>query len=191
MKPARVRNLVNRKGALWARAKSQAKIWKGTTIFHFILRLLQLVAGLVVVGMYGKYLNRAVKVDVYADGKWVYAVVVGSVAAASAITFMCAAGFLHFGTVAVCFAWDWVLVILFAALTGIFGSMYMPERVEMDEDIQYMKIAVIFDLINLGLWFASAVWSTFAFCRARKFQIYGRKKAGGERRVARAPSATS
>jgi hypothetical protein len=36
-----------------------------------VLHFFQFVMGLVVIGLYGKYLDRARKAHVYADGKWV------------------------------------------------------------------------------------------------------------------------
>lgn len=183
---------------------SSGGVWQGflstrlTTKAHFIIRLFQLVGALVVIGMYGIYLNRAVKADVYADGKWVrgfdsiapefvrliytlqvYAVVVGSVAAVSAILSMLAAGLLHFDTVALCFAWDAVIAILWAALAGIFGSMYFNENTEMDDDIARMKIAAGFDVANFVLWLVTAIWSALVFFRGRKSHLHSAKTSSG------------
>jgi len=195
----RFKNINRRKDVVVAEKRSYFQTVRTRTWFHFTIRLLQMVAALVVVGMYGKYLTRARKADVYADAKWVreddsyppevirlmftlqvYAVVVGSLAAVSALTFISAAGLLVFHAVAVCFAWDWVLVVLFAALSGIFGSMYRGERVEMDADIAYMKVAWGFDLANMCLWFVTAVWSTYTFCRSDKRKLYNSRATNGE-----------
>ncbi|KAK5052090.1 hypothetical protein LTR84_002894 [Exophiala bonariae] len=194
------RNRASRKGT----HSSSNGAWQGllstrlTTKAHFVIRLFQLVGALVVIGMYGTYLNRAVKADVYADGKWVresdsiapefvrliytlqvYAVVVGSVAAVTAILFMLAAGLLHFNTVALCFAWDAVVTILWAALAGIFGSMYFNERTEMDDDIAKMKIAAGFDVANFILWLITAIWSALAFFKGRKGALHSAKTSSG------------
>ena len=42
-----------------------------SNFFNVILRFLQFVFGLAVVGLYGQDLNNARKAHVYADGKWV------------------------------------------------------------------------------------------------------------------------
>ena len=188
------RNTAGRKDTLAARASQKFFIWRATTKWHFLIRLFQFVLALVVVGMYGTYLNRAVQADVYADGKWVrhsksippefvrliftlqvYAVVVGSIAAVSSLMFMIAAGLLQFSVVALCFAWDIVMVILFSALAGIFGSMYIKERVEMDHDIEMMKHAAYIDIVNVVLWLITAIWSVIVFCRRDRASLHGGK----------------
>lgn len=192
------RNRASRKDTHSAGAWQRLLSTRLTTKAHFVVRLFQFVGALVVVGMYGTYLNRAVKADVYADGKWVresdshppevirliftlqvYAVVVGSVAAVSSLLFMLVAGLLHFDVVALFFAWDAVMVILWAALAGIFGSMYFGERTEMDDDIAKMKIAAGFDLANLILWLLTAVWSALVFFKSRRAGLHSGKTSSG------------
>lgn len=192
------RNTAGRKDTLGARASQKFSIWRATTKWHFVIRLFQFVLALVVVGMYGTFLNRAMQADVYADGKWVrdsksippevvrliftlqvYAVVVGSIAAISSLMFMIAAGLLQFRVVAICFAWDIVMVILFSALAGVFGSMYIKERVEMDHDIEKMKHAAYIDIVNVVLWLITAVWSVITFCRTGRTSLHGGKSSSG------------
>jgi hypothetical protein len=157
--------------------------------FNLIFRSLQLVDALVVIGMYGVDLNAANKADAYTDGKWVrntnpttaamtslppesaimltsykvFAVTVGSLAALTALIFSLADIFLAYRTVALLFAWDWIITIMFAVLSGIFGSMYIGEKVEMESGIQRMKTAVGFDLAGLVLWFITAAFGTYLF----------------------------
>ena len=57
-------------------------------IINITLRFFQLVLALAVVGIYGGYVNDSRLQHSYADPKWVYAVVVGSLAAVSAIVLM-------------------------------------------------------------------------------------------------------
>jgi hypothetical protein len=159
-------------------------------MLNLFLRTLQLVQGLVVVGMYGIDLNKARKEDKYSDGKWVrspgslppelvrltyllqvYAVTVGSIAAVTAVVYSLTSMFLTYHTVAVIFAWDFVLVVLWAALSGTFGMMYLHERVEMDSGIKRMKTAAGFDLAGLILWFITfgiGLWWFISYRREAK-----------------------
>ncbi|OAL33344.1 hypothetical protein AYO20_07355 [Fonsecaea nubica] len=171
-----------------------------SNIFNLVFRSLQLIDALVVIGMYAVDLNNAAKADKYADAKWVrttdpethaltsfppelvrvlialkvFAVTVGSLAAVTALIFSLASIFFHYRTVALLFAWDWVLTILFAALSGIFSSMYIGEKVEYESGIQRMKTAVGFDLAGLVLWFVTAAFGTWWFVSERRGERRGR-----------------
>lgn len=160
-----------------------------SNLVNLFLRTLQLIQGLVVVGLYGVDLNRANREHKYSDGKWVrsietvnlpsevtklmtciqvYAVVVGSLAAVTAVAYGLVSVFLQYQTVARLFIWDWILVILWTALSGIFGSMYIGEKTEMEWGIHRMKVAVGFDLAGLVLWFITAAMGTWWFFAERR-----------------------
>ena len=79
----------------------------------------------------------------------VFAVVVGSLAAITALIFAIIGFFSQYRTVAMLFAWEWILVILWAAVTGLFGSMYFHEHAEMDHGVQSMKSAAAVDVYVL------------------------------------------
>lgn len=168
------------------RGTSAHPIMKASTILHLILRLLQLVQALVVIGYYGTYLNRAMKADKYADGKWVrsaetippefcrlistlqiFAVVVGSISAFVALMYGIAEALLFKRQVGYVFVFDIVILILWAVLTALFGTMYFSENVEMDKDIQKMKTAAIFNAIGLSLWCTSATIAVYMFKKTR------------------------
>ena len=74
-------------------------------IFSTVLRFLQLVLALTVVGLYGGYVNDARLAHKYADGNYVYAVVVGSLAALTAVVYM-----VPFIKTYKVFAWDVVIL---------------------------------------------------------------------------------
>ena len=61
------------------------------------------------------------------------------------------------------FGWDLFLFVLWTALFGIFGKMYIGTKVEMEPGIQRMKNAVWVDLINMLSWFVSAIWGMWKF----------------------------
>jgi hypothetical protein len=74
-------------------------------IFFSIIRLLQFVLALTVCGLYGQDLNNARMQHKYADGKWVYAVVVGGLSAFTSLVFM-----IPFITTYRAFGWDLILL---------------------------------------------------------------------------------
>lgn len=171
--------------------------FRKSNILNLVLRSLQLIVALVVIGLYGVDLHRAQREEKYSDGKWVhsstplsipseftrltlivqvYAVVVGSMAAVSALVFGLMGIFMQYRTVALLFAWDWIMMILWAALSGVFGSMYLNEKVEMEYGIHRMKVAVGFDLTGMVLWFISAVFGTWFFFAERRAGLQARAK---------------
>ena len=76
----------------------------------------------------------------------VFAVVVGSMSAITALVFGIISIFAQYRAIAMLFAWEWILVILWAAVSGLFGSMYFDEKTEMDHGIKSMKTAAAFDM---------------------------------------------
>jgi H+/Cl- antiporter ClcA len=70
-------------------------------------------------------------------------------------------------TVAILFAWDITLFVLWCAVFGLFGSMYIHENAEMDSGVQRMKNAVWIDLICLLLWFITSIMGAIGFVRGR------------------------
>jgi len=122
-------------------------------IAHTVFRFVQLIFALAVCGLYGADLHTAHKMGQYSDGKWVYAVVVGSFSAVSSVVYMIP----FICRIPLLFIWDTILFILWIALFGVFGNMYIHANPEGDSGIQRMKNAVWVDLINALLWLASAV----------------------------------
>lgn len=51
-----------------------------------MLRLLQLVLACAVIGLYGQYLRAATKANEKADGRWIWAVIVGGLSALTAVS---------------------------------------------------------------------------------------------------------
>jgi len=118
-----------------------------------LLRFVQFVLAITVCGLYGVDLSNARKAHVGADGRWVYAEVVGALAAVSALLYMIPLVLrLPFA-----FVWDFLVFFFWVVLFGIFGHMYIHENPEGDSGIQRMKNAVWVDLVNMLLWLISAV----------------------------------
>jgi H+/Cl- antiporter ClcA len=109
----------------------------------------------------------------------VFATVVGSLSAVTALVFMILPILISYTTVAILFAWDFILFILWCAVFGLFGSMYIHAKAEMDSGIQRMKNAVWIDLICLLLWFITSIIGAIGFWKGRNNRtLYtGRAKA--------------
>ncbi|KAK4102816.1 hypothetical protein N658DRAFT_514944 [Parathielavia hyrcaniae] len=113
-----------------------------------LLHLAQFVLAVTVCALYGIDLDRARKANAHADGRWVYAEVVGGLSALTSILY-CVPFILRFALV---WAWNLVLFILWIALFGVFGQMYINEDAHGNDDIQRMKNAVWVVLASAILW---------------------------------------
>lgn len=180
------------------------KRFTGHVIVNLALRSLQLIDALVIIGMYGVDLNNAQKADKYADGKWVrttdpktdaltslppelirltyivkvLAIVTGTVGAVTALAYSLAYIWIKFKSLSKLFICDWLILVLFCTLSGIFGKMYLNEKVEMESGIQRMKTAVYFDIAGVILWLVTALYATIMF-----FFVRGKSssRSGGRR----------
>lgn len=112
------------------------------------LHVSQFILAITVCALYGIDLDRARKAHVHADGRWVYAQVVGGLSALTAVL-LCVPFILRFALV---WAWNLILFILWIALFGVFGKMYIHEDPEGNGDIQRMKNAVWVVLASALLW---------------------------------------
>jgi hypothetical protein len=87
-----------------------------------------------------------------------FATAIGVLSAVTAIVY--AVLLLVFSSFRVVFlvVWDVVLFILWVAVFGLFGKLYIHEKRGMDGGTQRMKNAVWIDLINMLLWFVSPIF---------------------------------
>jgi len=138
-----------------------------TTIINLVLRFLQLIFALAVIGLYAQDLHKAHKEKKYTDGKWVFATVVGSFSAVTALIFGIIPFLASYTTVAILFAWDIILFILWCGVFGLFGSMYIHANAAFQPGIERMKNAVWIDLICLLLWFVTGIVGAVGFWRGR------------------------
>ena len=132
------------KGGLWG------LIVRGT------LRSLQFVIAIIAAALYGVDLSTATHNSAHANSAWVYAELVAGLSLLTCII-RC---ILSVRKVAWT-AWDWVLFVLWAAQAGVFGTMYVSGHTDLNDGFttspQRMKAAVSIDLVNMLLWFATAV----------------------------------
>ncbi|KAI1452589.1 hypothetical protein F4805DRAFT_446764 [Annulohypoxylon moriforme] len=141
-----------------------------------VLHFAQFVLAITVCGLYGVDLQRARSQGKYIDGKWVYAEVVGGLAALSAILYLIPF-ILRFAVVTI---WSFIIFVLWIALFGLFGNMYIHEDPEGNSGIKRMKNAVWVDLANALLWLigfvaSAAYWWTH---RDRRSRFTGRASLG-------------
>ncbi|ORY67449.1 uncharacterized protein BCR38DRAFT_364956 [Pseudomassariella vexata] len=141
-----------------------------------VLHFFQFVLAVTVCGLYGFDLDRARKAGVKADGKWVFAEVVAGLSALTSLLYF-VPFILRFAATSI---WSCIILILWIALFGLFGNMYIKEDPEGNKDIQRMKNAVWVDLANMILWFIGTVagaaywWSH----KERSSRFTGRARLG-------------
>jgi hypothetical protein len=143
---------------------------------RLFLRFFQFILAITVCGLYAVDLHKAnTAKNGYIDGKWVYAEVVGSLSAVTCLVYG-----IPFIKSYWAFGWDWLLFILWTALFGIFGNIYIGAKPTPKQGGQIrMKHAVWVDLANMLLWFITAIYSTLIFFKHRK----GRTLHTGRARV--------
>ncbi|EAW12741.1 MARVEL domain-containing protein [Aspergillus clavatus NRRL 1] len=129
-------------------------------LLETLLRFIQFAFGLAVIGLYAQDLHGR------HPPAWVYAVVTGFLACATALIYL-VLPFVMKGRVPLAqraglhlplFVWEAVMCVLWLTLFGIFGKMYIGVYTEGD-GVKRMRHAVWVDLVNLGLWVGTMVWA--------------------------------
>jgi len=128
-------------------------------VIHFIL----IVFGVAVAALYGTDVHRGASKHVPADGRWVFAVVVGILTVVSNIAYLVPIGLWKYF-----WPWDFILFFLWVVLTGIFGSMYSKEDPEGDAGVTRMKNSVYVDAVALIFAFFVAVLHLTLWIRHRQ-----------------------
>ena len=133
-------------------------------LIRLILRFFQFILALVVCGLYGVDLHAANNAkNGYIDGKWVFAEVVGALSAFTVLIYG-----IPFIKSYWAFGWDWFLFILWTALFGLFGNIYIGSKPTPKQGGQRrMKNAVWVDLTCMLLWLITAIYSTVIFFKHR------------------------
>ncbi|KAL8383602.1 hypothetical protein RB595_010681 [Gaeumannomyces hyphopodioides] len=117
-------------------------------ILFVILHFFAFVLSLTVIGLYAQDIQRAREAGKYSDPKWVFAVVVSALSAVTALVYF-VPFVLRFAVVPI---WNTILFVLWIAVFGVFGAMYVREDPEGDGGIKRMKDAVWIDLANAVMW---------------------------------------
>lgn len=141
-----------------------------TTLLEILLRFIQFVFGLAVIGLYGQDLHSSDH-----PAKWVYAVVTGFLATMMAGVYLLLP-FVMKGRTPLArrarvqlplFVWESVLCVLWLTLFGIFGKMYIGDYSE-GAKVTRMRRAVWVDLVNLALWVVTMGWVGLRWWRGVK-----------------------
>ncbi|RMZ79599.1 hypothetical protein DV737_g3294, partial [Chaetothyriales sp. CBS 132003] len=108
--------------------------------------LIPLIAAVVAIGYYASDIHKPSDQCAKYDGTaWVYTVVVVSMAAITALVLLIFFTFLvPFSVVAAIFVWEWILVILFSALTGLMCNKYFRVEPEHSTGWHRMRVAAGF-----------------------------------------------
>ncbi|KAL9619416.1 MAG: hypothetical protein Q9160_005927 [Pyrenula sp. 1 TL-2023] len=129
-------------------AASKASAIKLTSWTSLVIRLLEFVLGLTVLGSYASDLQHPPK-D-FKDGKWVFATITATLSVFAAVIH----GFMPFVdalSTSAYVVWDLIVSILFWAVFGSFAKMYLHQK-----DSKRMSNIIWIDLICAMLWLASA-----------------------------------
>lgn len=119
------------------------------------LRSLQFIFAVIVAVLYGIDLAHATKVNRHAQASWIYAEIVSGLSAITCIVHLS----VKVKRVAWC-TWDFVLVVLWVAQTGVFGTLYGPNATPDSGStlsLDRMRASVWIDLVNMVLWLATTV----------------------------------
>ncbi|KAH7308537.1 hypothetical protein B0I35DRAFT_453799 [Stachybotrys elegans] len=129
-----------------------------------------------VCGLYGEDLQRADEAGVGANGRWVFAVVVGGLSALTSAIYCAPIVLRNLGIVG--FVWNVIIFALWVAVFGLFGRMYINEDPEGDGGIERMRNAVWVDLANMLLWLIAslAMGAYWWRHRERRSRFTGRAK---------------
>ncbi|PWY93046.1 hypothetical protein BO94DRAFT_428907, partial [Aspergillus sclerotioniger CBS 115572] len=117
-----------------------------------ILRTAQLLLSTITAILYGIDLAHASNSNTHAEASWIYAEFVAVVSALTCIVHL----FLPGGHPAWA-TFDGAILVLWVALVGAFGSLYLPVRagvedVDFTSSVTRMKVAVWVDIIGMVLW---------------------------------------
>jgi len=132
---------------------------------YAILRFLEFVAGLVVIGIYGQDIHMGGN-NGMPEGE-LYAVIVGVLSSITALVLL----FPHIRP-SLAFWWDCIVFLLYVVLFGIFGKTYLGRTDPglgntMAKDTR-LHHAVYLDAAAMILWFCNACYSTIKFWRGYK-----------------------
>ncbi|RKF63349.1 hypothetical protein OnM2_026072 [Erysiphe neolycopersici] len=146
-----------------------------TYICHLIGRTIQLILALTVCGLYG--LNISSRNHERWQSRWdtnnsqIFAEVIAGLSAITALLYAIPL----ISRIPFVFLWDTILFLLWIAVFGLFGHMYINIDPLGNSRIQRMKNAVWIDLANAICWLISAIgMAIFWYWRKRKSTYTGR-----------------
>lgn len=158
-----------------------------TNLFLLFLRSIQTLLSLTVLILYATALSRAPQ----KPSSYVYAILCSTTTLLT-LCIYCVPNV----PVSKFFVWDFILAVLWAALSGVFGMIYLEkggeartEWVESSNKETGMKVAVVFDLVGMVCWMMTAGWGCIGYYknalevrRVRKEQKQTDKMLEGQER---------
>lgn len=140
------------------------------TIARAALRTLQFSISVILLGIYGSDLSHFPSPSIPASpGRtdWIFALVVNLLSAITCILH-CFLTIKRMGWI----FWDLVLCVLYAALAGTFGTIYLgavgSDNRDATQSITAMKAGVAFALIGMALWLLTWIQGITWCCSARR-----------------------
>ncbi|KAF3345483.1 PWWP domain-containing protein2 [Verticillium dahliae VDG2] len=137
----------------------------GGLIARTILRTLQFLLALVIAILYG--------IDTRDDpstctSQWIFAIVAAVLSMVTVVLHL----FITVTRYGWC-VWDWVVAVFWAAITGVFGTLYLAGQYKQEglpPASGRMKVAVWLNLVNMLLWIVTGLLSTIWCCGTRKMR---------------------
>ena len=140
-------------------------------------RFLQFVLGITIFGIYCADLVAAGKHHATPHSAWLLATIVGGFSSITAILYLlpCFHSYLFFW-------WDWILVILYAGVIGVFGKAYIAHEKPSENpkdfklfgpDFGRQRSAAYIDCVSGISWLATAILSTIIFLKIRRAKKNG------------------
>lgn len=168
---------------------TESKGSKLAFMFFSCLRFLQFVFGLTVIGLYGRDVRHDHVHKHEWHSQWVYALVAAFLATTTALVTLVkpfimrkvkAASSPNPALLLPQFVWEFILCVLWLALFGVFGKMYIGVHPKEDASdaskINRMRHAVWIDIINLGFWVITASWVLMRWLKSRKGAVVDEEK---------------
>ena len=160
-------NFLSRNGTMRGeKATTKTSLMSNMSIggaLRILLRFFQFVMGIVVIGLYAQDIHKVRKAGEKVDAKWSYAVFCGAISSLTALVFI-----LPLVKSWVFFYVDALIWFFWVVLFGIFGKMFINKDPKGSSGITRMKRAAWIDMVNMLLWFISAVYGAFVFWKYRK-----------------------
>lgn len=137
----------------------------------FFIRGLQLGAAIAVIVIYGMDLPKGL------DAKWLFATIVGIISLLVGIFLVYARTKEHWHHsqteahhLKSRWWWEVPIIVLWAAVSGVFGMMYLGKHPKGDADskIFRMSIGLYIDFANIGLWVMSCLWNWLRYRKSLK-----------------------
>lgn len=142
--------------------------------FKLALRLLQIIAGVTIFGVYCADLVAASAHGATPSSAWLFACVTGAFGGMTALIYLlpCVHSYLFFW-------WDWIIVVLHTGLVGIFAKAYITQKAPLKNpsDFKIMgpnfdreRSVAYIDCISGGLWMTTAVMSSIIYFKLRRLR---------------------